>query len=129
MEFSLTKLFRNNNVDLEKLRKINFGEVDAEGRVACLHDCCSKKRKPNCGNGNLYNHTTTHSDGLEFYPHCYVSVKSGLIDDFVEKYILILKLSLYGYNLLLRQINLFLALIMSITENLQSIIQSVKILK
>ena len=60
MEFSLTKLFRKNKVDLEKLRKINFGEVDAEGRVACLCDSCSRKRKLNSGYGNLYTHITTH---------------------------------------------------------------------
>jgi hypothetical protein len=44
MELSLTKLFSKNNVDLEKLRKINFGEVDAEGRVAWLRDCCFQKK-------------------------------------------------------------------------------------
>jgi hypothetical protein len=85
MEFSLTKLFRKNKVDLEKLRKINFGEVDAEGRVACLRDSCSRKRKPNSGYGNLYSHITTHSDWLEFYQHCCVRVKSGPIDNFVDK--------------------------------------------
>ena len=46
MELSLTKLFRKNNGDLEKLRKINFGEFDAEGRVACLPDCCYQKKFP-----------------------------------------------------------------------------------
>ena len=90
--------------------------------MACLRDCCSKKRKPNTGNGNLYSHITTHSDWLEFYQYCCVRVKSGRIDNFVEKTLPYSEPFLWLATIYCWRINLFLALLMPITEKYRNIV-------
>ena len=68
---------------------VNFGRdstTDIVEKLACLRANCSKRRKPNSGYGNLYTHTVSHDDWLEFYNNSCNVVESGPIGSFLEKY-------------------------------------------
>jgi hypothetical protein len=89
MELSVTKLFKKNLVDIKKMKMINFGKdstTDIDGKLSCLRANCSKRRKPNSGDGNLYTHIISHDDWLDFYNDSCNAVESGPIDSFLEKY-------------------------------------------
>ena len=48
---------------------INIGKdstTDIDGKLRCLWANCSKRRKSNSGDGNLYTHIISYNDWLEF---------------------------------------------------------------